>query len=212
MNDVWQFLSDAATFFANIWSWVVYGWRWLNGPAATELATVPWLRYWDATVYFLRGFVGLATLISAIMTIIGVRYYFRQNNTYSLNKRFEALLEIKGLAVELKGEIDELHNADGINAARKDLIRTLISTEFLFDDQTKSLFSRYRAELNELVKKLRRLDVKLDAEVTQRMQASTEYQSCHREASAKIENFKNMVDAQSATIVKAIDKAQSVKI
>jgi hypothetical protein len=212
MNDVWQFLSDAATFFANLWSWVVYGWRWLNGPAASALATVPWQGYWDTTVYFLRGFVGLATLMSAIMTIVGVRYYFRQNNTYSLNKRFEALLELKGLAVELKGEIDEIHNADGINAARKDLIRTLISTEFLFDNETKLVFSRFRAELNEIVKKLRRLDAKLEADVTQRMQASTEYQSCHREASAKIESFKNMVDAHSATIVKAIEKAQSVKI
>jgi hypothetical protein len=212
MNDVWQVLSDAATFFANLWSWVVYGWRWLNGPVATALATDPWQGYWGSTVYVLRGFVGLATLISAIMTIFGVRYYFKQNNTYSLNKRFEALLELKGLAVELKGEIDELQNGDGINAARKDLIRTLISTEFLFDDQTKAEFSRFRSEMSELAKKLRRLDAKLGADVTQRTQASAEYQSCHKELSAKIESFKNTVDVRSATIIKTLDKAQSSKI
>ncbi len=140
MNDVWQFLSDAATFFANLWSWVVYGWRlsaawWETSvvPTYVSLKELPWSDVNGYSALLYTNITGVAAFISSCLTIYGVTLYRRKTNNFLVEKRYDALHQVHSLATGLYSEVNLAQNEENIEDARRLLMKSFFSHKYLFD-------------------------------------------------------------------------------
>ena len=140
MNDVWQFLSDAATFFANLWSWVVYGWRlsaaWWETSVVPTYVSLTELRWSDVNEYsalLYTNITGVAAFISSCLTIYGVTLYRRKTNNFLVEKRYDALHQVHSLATGLYSEVNLAQNEENIEDARRLLMKSFFSHKYLFE-------------------------------------------------------------------------------
>ncbi len=149
MNDVWQFLSDAATFFANLWSWVVYGAGVVrDSEAAKKLASVQWTDVTWSIQWIYSNITSVAVLISSCLTIYGVTRYLRRTNTFLVEKKYDALHQIRSFATGLHSEVNIAHNEENIEEARRMLMKSFYSHKYLFGADLAAVMHKQWSSIN----------------------------------------------------------------
>lgn len=228
MQEVMDFLAamrvSVEAFWAAITSLGVVFDAFARTRTAQNLSTLTWAELWQmltgestnllvaGTVFTFRAIDWVASVVSAVTTIIGVRYYFRQTNEYSLKKKFEAMQEIIALTVDLRGEIAEVHNVDGINDARKELNRYLISRESLFDASLRDGLRAQRTDINTTSKTLIRQDRSHAEGVTSRAKTDELNLSTYKKLDQQLEALKKYTEEQSAVLLTEIQRSAATLV
>lgn len=133
MNEIWSWLQTAATFFANAWSWVVYGAGVVrDSDVAKKLATLQWSDVTWSIQWIYSNITSVAALISSCVTIYGVTRYLKRTNTFLVEKKYDALHQIRSFATGLHAEVNIAHNEENIEEARRMLMKSFYSHKYLF--------------------------------------------------------------------------------
>jgi hypothetical protein len=214
MNDVWQFLSDAATFLAHLWSWVVYGWRlsaaWWETSVVPTYVSLTELRWSDVNGYsalLYTNITGVAAFISSCLTIYGVTLYRRKTNNFLVEKRYDALHQVHSLANGLLAEVNISQNEENIEDARRLLMKSFHSNKYLFDKRLADELHEQWSTINKMTHAYLKLSRANDAAVPmdQEQKSSSTLKQERGALRSQILTFTKILQVHIDPLVKELD-------
>lgn len=150
----WIFLTDVVTALQTLWQSALeirtvrnlsaLSW----GDLPRRVTQVQWIAVYEQSVVAAKFVVGVASVVSAITTIIGVRYYFRQNDAYRKSQKYAALQQIYLLIFTLIGVASKNTSWENINLARKELNLFIKTNMWTFEKKEREELETFRSRMD----------------------------------------------------------------